>query len=201
MSERLLRGHVMEKQQEEKPQEQALPERPLECCGECRRPIQVIYTEIIGKSVSRFAMCNECPVLRQKLHGEGTVAQVTGKTLASVVCGGCGLTLDEVKMGSLLGCPLCYEIFSDDVVHELAQLERLPPKRAHQKKGESLHVGRSPGRHQEVDPSLKLLSLQQALHETLGREDYEQAALLRDQIREIEEKSKDSREKKNDGEP
>jgi protein arginine kinase activator len=190
----------MEEKSEEKPPEQQLPERPLECSGECRRPIQVIYTEIVGKNVTRFAMCGECPVLDQRLHGKGTSEQAPGKSLSSLVCGGCGLTLDEMKMGSALGCPLCYEIFSDEVVHELGQLERLPPKVAHQKKGEPLHTGRTPGQHQEIDPSLKLLALQQALHETLGREDYEQAALLRDQIREIEERTKGQKEKKNDGE-
>jgi protein arginine kinase activator len=190
----------MEEHQEEKLQEPVFPERPLECCGECRRPIQVIYTEIVGKNVSLLAMCGECPVLRQKLHGSGTATQVIGKTFTSLVCGGCGLTLDEVKMGASLGCPLCYEIFREEVVHELVQLERLPPKFALQRKGEPLHLGRAPGQQQEIDPSLQLLALQQALHETLGREDYEQAALLRDQIHEIEEKSKGLKEKKNGGE-
>jgi protein arginine kinase activator len=196
----VTRSFSMEEKMEEKPAEQQLPERPLECCGECRRPIQVIYTEIIGKNVSRFAMCGECPVLDQKLHGRGAVAQTVGEASASLVCGGCGLTLGEIKMGSPLGCPLCYEIFGDEVVHELMQLEKIPPKASRLKKGEMIHVGRTPGRQQEIDPSLKLLSLQQALHETLGREDYEQAALLRDQIREIEEKTKGLKEKKNDGE-
>ncbi len=32
----------MEEEQEEKPQEHALPERSLECSGECRRPLKVI---------------------------------------------------------------------------------------------------------------------------------------------------------------
>jgi protein arginine kinase activator len=180
---------------EEKPQEQAIPERPLECCGECRRPVRVIYTEIVGKNTNRWAMCDECPVLRHKLRGGGKVATVSGEVLASLVCGGCGLALDEVKMGASLGCPLCYDIFSDEVTRELVQLERVPPKFFLQKKGEPLHEGRSPGQQQQIDPSLKLLALQQALHETLGREDYEQAALLRDQIHELEEKAKNTREK------
>jgi protein arginine kinase activator len=155
----------------------------------------VIYTEVIGKSINRVAMCDECPVLRQKLRGGGKATVVSGEASASLVCGGCGLTLDEVRMGASLGCPLCYDIFNDEVSRELVQLERIPPRYHLQKKGEPLHVGRSPGQQQEIDPSLKLLALQQALHETLGREDYEQAALLRDQIRELEEKAKGMKEK------
>ena len=132
---RLSRVRYGMEEQKEKKHEPALPERPLECCGECRRPIQVIYTEIIGKTISRFAMCDECPVLHRKLHGSSSATAVPGKAPASLACGRCGLTLDEVKMGAPLGCPLCYEIFSDEVVHELAQLERLPPKFVVQRKG------------------------------------------------------------------
>ena len=179
-------------EEQKKPEaDKELPERPLECSGECRRPVKIIYTEIVGKTVTKTAMCDECPVLRQKLRGSNLVKQSSGAAPAEMVCGGCGQTLDEVKMGSPLGCPLCYDLFHDEVVRELAQLERIPAKYAFQRKGESLHAGRTPGQHQGIDPSLKLLTLQQALHETLGKEDYEQAALLRDQIKEIEGKTKE----------
>jgi protein arginine kinase activator len=189
----------MDEEQKTEESEKGLPERPLECGGECRRPIKVIYTEIVGKNITKTAMCGECPVLKHKLHGGGAVKQVAGAPPAELVCGGCGLTLDEMKMGASLGCPLCYDIFSDEILRELAQLERIPLKYAFQKRGEPLHVGRTPGQHQEIDPSLKLLALQQALHETLGKEDYEQAALLRDQIREIEEKTKKKEEEHHGG--
>ncbi len=189
----------MEEDHREKIQETTPPERPMECSGECRRPVHVIYTEIIGKNISRMAMCDECPILRQKLHGSITITKTPGEPSTELVCGGCGLTLDEVKVGAHLGCPLCYEIFSEEISRELVQLGRLPPKYTSLKKETSLHIGHSPGQQQELDPSLKLFSLQQNLHETLGREDYEQAARLRDQIRAIEEKSKGPQEKENGG--
>ena len=172
--------------------EKKLPDRPLECGGECRRPITTIYTEIVGKNITKMAMCAECPVLRQRLHGGGAIQRTPNGAPTDLACGGCGLTLDEVKMGAPLGCPLCYDIFCDEVLRELVQLERIPAKYAVQRKGEPLHIGRTREQHQEIDPSLKLLALQQALHETLGKENYEQAALLRDQIKEIEEKTKET---------
>jgi protein arginine kinase activator len=164
-------------------------ERPLEC-GECKRPIKVLYTEIVGKTVTRTAMCEECPVLRNKLHGQSIPTKQPQEGPAALCCGGCGLTLDEVRMGSELGCPLCYEIFAEEIFHELSQIERLPPKYLGQKRPGILHAGRSPGEHQAIDPSLKLLTLQQALHDTLRREDYEQAAWLRDQIKALEDQSR-----------
>jgi len=159
-------------------------ERPLEC-SECKRPIAISYTEVIGKNVTRFGMCEECPVLRSKLYGQ----TLHPESPTSLCCGACGLTLEEVRMGASLGCPLCYEIFADEITKELIQLERIPPKYA-KKQNSQWHCGRIPGQQQELDPSLKLLALQKALSDTLGREDYEQAARLRDQIRALEKEKK-----------
>lgn len=187
----------MEKETDPKEPESTLPERPLEC-SECRRPIQVIYTEVVGKSIVRTAMCGECPVLEQKLHGHSFTEKGGQDAPAPLCCGGCGVSLDEVKMGSPIGCPMCYDIFADEITHQLYQLERIPPKAGILRKGNPLHTGRTPQEEKVIDPSLKLIALQQALHETLGREDYEQAAWLRDQIRALEEQSK-GKEKSTDG--
>jgi len=44
------------------------PERPLEC-SECRRPVSVRYTEIVGKSCTYTSMCYHCPQLERRLKG------------------------------------------------------------------------------------------------------------------------------------
>jgi len=168
-----------------------LPERHLEC-GECKKPIVVVYTEIVGKMIYRLGMCADCPILRQKLHGDARLTAIGGQA-AELVCGGCGTTSDEVKMGSLLGCSLCYEVFEDLVIQELQTANRLAQKMSAVKKVAPLHMGRIPGQPGEVNPALKLAALHQALHDTLGREDYEEAAWLRDQIKALTE------EKKNNG--
>jgi len=167
-------------------------ERPLEC-SECRKPIKVAYTEVIGKNITKVGMCAECPLLQKKLRGSSAILSQESETATSLCCGSCGLSLEEVKMGASLGCPLCYEIFSDEIFHELSTLETIPPKYLLQKKSSLIHTGRTPGKQQEIDPSLKLLTLQQALHETLQREDYEQAAWLRDQIKTLEDAQVDKR--------
>lgn len=157
-----------------------LPERHLEC-GECKKTVRVLYSEIIGKNITRVAMCNDCPFLREKLRGRSQ--DIT--TYAEVVCGGCGMTLDAVKMGTHLGCPLCYELFGEEIVQELVASGRLAVKTPVIKKGITLHTGRSPATMGDKLPSFQLHTLHQALSETLGREDYEQAALLRDQIKKL----------------
>jgi protein arginine kinase activator len=166
-------------------------ERHLECC-ECKKPIAVCYTEVIGKMTYRVGMCSECPILRQKLYGHGiSHGKESDANSTGLVCGQCGTTADEVKMGSLLGCKLCYEVFSDLIVIELESSDKFLQK----KKSTTMHLGRSPGEISEVSPQAKLLSLHQALHETLTREDYEQAAWLRDQIKALSHEKKEKRDK------
>jgi protein arginine kinase activator len=162
-------------------------ERPLEC-AECHRPIKVRYTEVVGKNTTSYHMCSECPVLQKKLQGQTLFGNDAGSH-APLCCGGCGLSLEDLKKGSFLGCPMCYDVFKDEIIHELTEQKRLPklPKIGD---GESLHVGRRAGASQEMSVPIQLSTLQQALHDTLGREDYEQAAYLRDQIKALEERNK-----------
>lgn len=160
------------------------PERPLEC-SECKKPIKVCYTEVIGKMVYRTSMCADCPILRQKLHGVTPLeTKEPGASAAGLCCGECGTTADEVRMGAPLGCGLCYEIFEGLILQELG-LGQAAKKNSARGTGEALHRGRLPGQAAKVTPAGKLLALHQALHETLSREDYEQAAWLRDQIKEL----------------
>ncbi len=171
-------------------------ERHLECT-ECKKPIVVVYTEIIGKMIYRMGMCADCPLLSKKLHGQTHAIEASGGTILS--CGGCGLTEDEVKMGAPLGCSLCYEVFEELLIQELLKNGRIAQKFAGVKKIVPLHMGRAPGEVREVSNAMKLLELHQALHETLGQENYEQAAYLRDQIKALTKEEEKKKEENTNG--
>lgn len=166
-----------------------MPERPLDCT-ECKRPIAVCYTEIVGDTMTRVVMCADCPHLERKLYGirrqEGIGHTRSEITLA---CGGCGTTLEEVRMGSPLGCSECYEVFADALIEDLLKEHHISSHLSTNKHTQPLHIGRRPGEVTEISPTLRLIALNEALDETLIREDYEQAALLRDQIRALKEKA------------
>lgn len=164
-------------------------ERPIECT-ECKRPIGVHYTEILGPEITQVYMCNECPILRHRLHGtphiQNIESQVAGET--GLACGNCGTTLNAIRLGTPLGCSDCYDVFDDVILPEMLAARRIPSRNANSKKTASLHIGRMQGEMQEISPSLRLLALNEALNEMLKSEDYEQAAWLRDQIRALTEK-------------
>jgi len=177
-----------------------LPERPLEC-SECKKDITVRFSEFEKGGMHELCMCSECPELKKRLFGNPRVDVGSGgKSLAKMVCGDCGTTLESIRVGHPLGCSHCYDLFNEAIVYELRSIYKLPAHLESAKKTTVLHVGRTPGESIEITPSLQLIALNEALDETLKREDYEQAALLRDQIKALNERKvnteSDSEEKK-----
>lgn len=108
-------------------------------------------------------------------------------------CAGCGTTYASFKESGLLGCPACYDAFAD----------RLGPliERAHE--GACHHVGKFPrralkdiramGDAERVETLLgdirereeRLESIRRSLAKAVRDEDYERAAMLRDELARI----------------
>ncbi len=94
-------------------------------------------------------------------------------------CTECGLTFSQLREQSLLGCPLCYEEFEQSLSPLL--------ERVHE--GGTQHLGKVPRRagaaqHRQQE----LRRLRKRLGEAIETEDFEQAAQLRDQIRQFEDR-------------
>lgn len=165
--------------------EKKLPERPLEC-SECKKKIAVRYTEMANGQTHETSMCNDCPELQKKLKRITSSSDIDKEhATTGLACGDCGTTLVAVKVGNPLGCSHCYEVFGETIIYEMYSMGKFPLHLNTENKAESLHSGRSPGEIIEVNHSLRLIALNEALKETLLKEDYEQAALLRDQINEL----------------
>lgn len=162
-------------------------DRPLEC-GECKKTVAIRYTLVVGDTITHTIMCQDCPVLKRRLFGQvNAMPPGLGEGVAGIACGNCGTTLDAVRMGAVLGCKTCYDVFEDIIFNELQIAEKISPRIVLSKKSAPIHIGKSPGEPLEISPAKRLLALNEALSETLQREDYEQAALLRDQIKELTE--------------
>jgi protein arginine kinase activator len=157
-----------------------MSERPIEC-SHCKKPIYTLYKEIVNGSVTVTEMCSDCPILELQLHGKLKQKVKTPR----LTCKRCRTTSEEIQTGSAVGCEECYSVFENIIMDELIRSQSIPvhvKKQIDLKKKQPFHVGRSPFQTAEITSSSQLEALQEALSEALKKENYEQAAWLRDQI-------------------
>ncbi len=92
-------------------------------------------------------------------------------------CPVCGMTERQLRQTGRVGCPECYNTFSD-ILNPYVQ-------KVH---GATRHIGTSPVSSQSsADP---VAALRAQLKEAVEKEEYEQAARLRDEIRRMEGEQK-----------
>lgn len=159
-------------------------------CG--KNPATVHLTEIINDSMNELHLCDECA--RQKsaqmesqfglsdlLAGMAEIEKPgrEAESTQGVKCPNCGLTYADFKKIGRLGCGQCYEAFKRYLVPLL--------KRIH---GSGKHTGKSPVRA-SAKPTKKKLDAQELrarLNKAIEMEEFEEAAKIRDQIKELEKK-------------
>jgi len=147
-------------------------------------------TEIVGGQKIEKHMCQECagnegitiksnvPIsqlledfILQSSEGEDSIAT------DDPTCPVCGLCFSECREQGQLGCPHDYDAFADNLTELLA----------HAQQGATQHMGKVPQRvewNQKKQNSI--LKLRAELKGAVATEDYELAATLRDQIKELE---------------
>lgn len=163
-----------------------MSERPIEC-SHCKKQVHTTYQEIVDDVITCSEMCADCPILGQKLHGQPTPSCEKNKN-TSLCCANCMTTLESVLTGNPLGCTHCYTVFEKVLMDDLLSQDKLPSrfqKEISVKSSLPLHLGKSPQTAVTLSPATRLTSLNEALNDALKKENYEQAAWLRDQIKEL----------------
>jgi len=161
-------------------------------CDKCDKPATIHLTDIADGEKTEVHLCEDCAMaeglvkaalpLNQLLQGLGIVQGPGGTIVKSVeeperLCGACGLSFSEFRQQGLLGCPNDYDAFGDalETLIERAQ------------DGATQHVGKVPGRAGLGQKrQTEILRLRGALRAAVAQEDYERAAELRDQIKQVE---------------
>ncbi|MFC4765981.1 UvrB/UvrC motif-containing protein [Effusibacillus consociatus] len=160
-------------------------------CQECgQRQATVHFTKIIQGDKSEFHLCEPCA--REK--GEWMHKAAAGFSLNSLLsgllnfespgaavsapprCSKCGLTYNQFSQIGRFGCTECYQ-------HFRSRLEPLVRK-VH---GSTTHIGKVPQRTGgKIKAKRDLDKLRAQLQAAVQTEKFEEAAVLRDKIRELE---------------
>jgi protein arginine kinase activator len=157
-------------------------------CQGCTKPATVHLTDIVNGHKREIHLCQECAEKReilkhQELNLSAILQTVIGQhigpltdELARLTCPSCGIKYMEFKAEGRLGCPQDYEVFRTALAPLLQRIHRA-----------LRHVGKVPA-HAVRNAALQteLMELRQQLRRAIDTEAYEEAARLRDQIRQKE---------------
>lgn len=157
------------------------------CCVCKQKEASVHLTQIEGEKVHKVDLCEECAkqkgvndptgfALADLLLGIGAAQDFEqaggGKELR---CPKCGFTQADLKKSGRLGCPHCYPTFAEGLAGLLKSMH----------KG-TQHVGKVPAALQQSrDASERMTALQKNLAKAIEEENFEQAAVLRDEIKQL----------------
>jgi protein arginine kinase activator len=157
-------------------------------CEHCQQHEATIHlTQMIDGQSRELHLCEDCAEasglnvqgvmsIPEILFGMGTPGEADsgeGKS-SGKSCPQCHMRGCDFKKTGRLGCPSCYETFSAELGPMLAAMH----------KG-GRHTGKVPeSRCQGLEKEARLAQFQKQLQEAIRTEHYEEAARLRDQIRE-----------------
>lgn len=155
-------------------------------CG--KKEATVHLTEIVNDNVTKLHLCEECAKekgsemeehfgLSDLLAGLADLgANIEPETMDAVKCPNCGATYFDFKKTGRLGCSDCYEAFKSQLASLL--------KRIH---GADRHIGKVPLRiGKSVKDTRTLQDMKMRMEKAIQAEQFEEAAKLRDQIKELE---------------
>ena len=171
-------------------------------CG--KKKATVHLTEIVDEQMSEMHLCEECarqksPQMEQQfgladlLAGlSDTVKPASSKDSEKgppLQCSRCGLPYEDFRKFGRLGCGDCYNSFKEHLSGLLRKIH-----------GSNKYLGKTPPSFHDksaapsgevtavLSPDEVLADLKQQLQSAIAAEDFERAAIIRDKIRNLEQK-------------
>ncbi len=162
-------------------------------CDICKKIEATVHlTEIVNDKMTKLHLCEECAKekgaemeehfgLSDLLAGLADLGATAEPSIVdSMKCPTCGFTYQDFKKVGRLGCGDCYEAFKKQLAPLL--------KRIH---GADRHVGKIPVTvGKTIKDTRTLQELKMQMEKAIQTEEFEEAAKLRDKIRELEQNSK-----------
>ena len=177
-------------------------------CRRCgKNNAEIYYKQTVNGHTEEYALCTECA---EELKKEGklnikmpypfddfgfgfsndsiyglkelfglTNDSKTKRIAEKKKCTLCSSTFDELVNNGKVGCAECYKVFSEELKNSI--------ERIHGKVG---FAGKVPEKHKAKETKEdKINALKKELGEAIGLQEFERAAILRDQIKDLEKTS------------
>jgi protein arginine kinase activator len=160
-------------------------------CDDCKkRQASVHITKIINNQKVEQHLCEVCAKESELVvfavnpqsftvqdFLKGMFHHISHETARPTVsCPDCGMTYQDFSRSGKIGCSTCYKTFSPELETVIRRIH-----------GTSSHTGKVPHRSGEVlEVKQRLKQLKHLLETAIEKEEYEDAAKIRDQIRLLE---------------
>jgi len=165
-------------------------------CDFCDKKSTVFLTQLVEGQMKKVCLCDSCAKERGVTDptgfsladlllgglpgGPGTVAAATTSQKSpgnGKQCVTCGFTLDDLRRVRRFGCSDCYATFGEEVAQMVRGMH----------KGTS-HIGKVPEGLMAIQfRSQRIEELRSRLDQAIASESYEEAAGIRDEIRNLDE--------------
>ena len=168
-------------------------------CELCKQTQATVHlTEIVNDQMAELHLCEACANQKgAQVESHFGLSDLLsgladfGKTqepeeTVTKACPTCGMTYEDFRKVGRLGCADCYTTFKRSLGSLL--------KRIH---GSPIHLGKSPARLVKPPKTkTELAELKRKLERAIEREDFEEAARLRDEVRRVEQREQQPKTKK-----
>lgn len=156
-------------------------------CQRCDKPATVHLTNIENNTKREIHLCQTCAegqdlVQKQELNLPAILQALVGQhvgpltdELSKLSCPCCGIGYMEFRAQGRLGCPEDYNTFRAGLEPLLQRIHRA-----------TRHAGKTPRRGLSVEARLERTELRRRLRAAVEAEQYEDAARLRDLLRQKE---------------
>jgi protein arginine kinase activator len=152
-------------------------------CDLCDKEAVVHMTQVVNDETKEIHLCEEHAKAQGiDLNSPISITDIlmglsgTQKNIASelsLACPRCGMAREEFRKTGRLGCPECYKTFMAELTMAIKAMHH-----------SGQHLGKIPAREGvQTRMKSKIARLQKDLEAAIAREDFEQAAKLRDQIK------------------
>lgn len=163
-------------------------------CQSCNKNKATIhFTKIVNGDIEERHICDSCAKANKEfdfefpfpfhklftgLLGVTQVDEIDQPNFKKINCPTCGLDYKRFIESGKFGCAKCYEVFTDEIEILLKNIH-----------GHSVHTGKIPIKSEEkILQKREIENLKIELQECIRIEDFEKAAILRDEIKNINSK-------------
>ena len=148
-------------------------------CDDCKsRPASIFFKEVNPGKIVELHLCEQCAhkrglLMAKKLSPIEILQKMLKEKSAKdekIICKNCCLSLAEFKRIGRFGCSKCLSEFGPQINHLIKQIHQ-----------NDRHIGRSPVQCNKN--GFEVFKLRAELKKALEKEEYEDAARIRDQLK------------------